>query len=37
VKSITGVASKFSSQASAIGKLVEQFDGMLLGFELKKQ
>lgn len=37
VKTITGVASKFSSQASAISKLVDQFDGMLLGFELKKQ
>ena len=37
VKTITGVASKFSSSASALGKLTEQFDGMLLGFELEKK
>ena len=37
VKTITGVASKFSSAASTIDKLAGQFDGMLLGFELKRE
>lgn len=37
VKSITGVASKLNSSASTINKLAEQFDGMMVGFELKKQ
>ena len=37
VKSITGVASKLNSSASTINKLAEQFDGMKVGFELKKQ
>lgn len=37
VKTITGAASKINSSASAISKLTEQFDGMMIGFELKKQ
>lgn len=37
VKTITGVASKFNSSAAAINKLAGEFDGMMLGFELKKQ
>ncbi len=37
VKTITGVASGLNSSASTINKLVEQFDGMMVGFELKKQ
>lgn len=37
VKTITGAASKVNSSASAISKLTEQFDGMMIGFELKKQ
>lgn len=37
VKTITGVASKFSTQASTLNKLAEQFNGLLVGFELKKQ
>ncbi|MBE6276417.1 MAG: DUF4923 family protein [Bacteroides sp.] len=37
VKTITGVASKLNSSASTINKLAEQFDGMMIGFELKKQ
>lgn len=37
VKTITGTASKINSSASAISKLTEQFDGMMIGFELKKQ
>lgn len=37
VKSITGVASKFNTSAAAINKLAAEFDGMMLGFELKKQ
>lgn len=37
VKTITGVASKFNSTASALNKLAAQFDGMLIGFELKRQ
>ena len=37
VKSITGVASTVNTTVSAINKLVEQFDGMMIGFELKKQ
>ena len=37
VKTITGVASKLNSSASAINKLAEQFNGMMIGFELKKQ
>ena len=37
VKSITGVASTVNSSVSAINKLIEQFDGMMVGFELKKQ
>lgn len=36
VKTITGVASKLNSSAATINKLAEQFDGMLIGFELKK-
>lgn len=37
VKAITGAASGLSSSASNLNKLTEQFDGMMLGFELKKQ
>ena len=37
VKSITGVASTVNTTVSANNKLVEQFDGMMIGFELKKQ
>lgn len=37
VKTITGVASKLNSSAATINTLVSQFDGMMLGFELKKQ
>ena len=37
VKTITGVASKINAQAATINKLAEQFNGLLVGFELKKQ
>ena len=37
VKTITSAASKFNTSASTINKLTEQFDGMMIGFELKKQ
>ena len=37
VKTITGVASGFNTSASALNKLTEQFNGMMIGFELKKQ
>lgn len=37
VKTITGVASKLNSSAATINKLTEQFNGMMIGFELKKQ
>lgn len=37
VKTITGVAAKFNTSAAAINKLAAEFDGMMLGFELKKQ
>ncbi len=37
VKTITGVASSINTSAATINKLVEQFDGMMVGFELKKQ
>ena len=37
IKSITGVASGLSTSASTINQLVEQFNGMMIGFELKKQ
>ena len=37
VKTITGVASKFNTSAAAINELASQFDGMMLGFELKKK
>lgn len=37
VKTITGAASKINSSASVISKLTEQFDGMMIVFELKKQ
>ena len=36
VKTITGVASAVNTTASAINQLIEQFDGMMIGFELKK-
>jgi hypothetical protein len=31
------VAAKFNTSAAAINKLAGEFDGMMLGFELKKQ
>lgn len=37
VKTITGAASKLNSSASTINSLAEQFNGMMIGFELKKQ
>lgn len=37
VKSITGVAAQYNTSASTINKLTEQFNGMMIGFELKKQ
>ena len=37
VKTITGAASKLNSSASTISALTEQFDGLMIGFELKKQ
>lgn len=37
VKTITGAASKLNSSASTINALAEQFNGMMIGFELKKQ
>ena len=37
VKTITGVASKITSSAQALNAITEKFDGMMLGFELKKQ
>ena len=37
VKTITGVAATVNTSASAINQLIEQFDGMMIGFELKKQ
>ena len=37
VKTITGVASTVNTSVSAINQLIEQFDGMMVGFELKKQ
>ena len=37
VKTITGTASNLNASAAAVSKLLEQFDGMLVGFELKKQ
>lgn len=37
VKTITGAASKLNSSAATINKLTEQFNGMMVGFELKKQ
>ena len=37
VKTITGVASKINSSAATITALASKFDGMMIGFELKKQ
>ena len=37
VKTITGAASSLNASASTISKLLEEFDGMMIGFELKKQ
>lgn len=37
VKTITGAASKLNSSASTLNTLASQFDGMMVGFELKKQ
>ena len=37
VKTITGAASSLNVSASTVSKLLEEFDGMMIGFELKKQ
>ena len=37
VKTITGATSSLNKTASAANKLLEKFDGMMVGFELKKQ
>ena len=37
VKTITGAASGLNASASTVNKLLEQFNGMMIGFELKKQ
>ena len=37
VKTITGVASKINSSAATINAVASKFDGMMIGFELKKQ
>ena len=37
VKTITGATSSLNKTASAANKLLEQFDGMMVGFELKQQ
>ena len=37
VKTITGVASKLNAQAATINQLASQFNGLMIGFELKKQ
>ena len=37
VKAITGATSSLNKTASAANKLLEKFDGMMVGFELKKQ
>lgn len=37
VKTITGATSSLNQTASAANKLLEQFNGMMVGFELKKQ
>ena len=37
VKTITGAASKVNSSAATINTLASQFDGMMIGFEMKKQ
>ena len=37
VKTITGAASGLNASSSTVNKLLEQFNGMMVGFELKKQ
>ena len=37
VKAITGATPSLNKTASAANKLLEKFDGMMVGFELKKQ
>lgn len=37
VKTITGAVSSLNASASTVNKLLEEFDGMMVGFELKKQ
>lgn len=37
LKTITGAASKINSTASTLNSVAEAYDGMMLGFELKKQ
>ena len=36
VKTITGVAAKLNSSAATVNALASQFDGLMVGFELKK-
>jgi hypothetical protein len=36
VKTITGAASKLNTSAATINTLISQFDGLMVGFELKK-
>lgn len=37
VKTITGAASKINTSAATINTLANQFEGLMIGFELKKQ
>ena len=37
VKSITGATSSLNNSASTVNKLLEQFNGMMIGFELKNK
>ena len=37
VKTITGATSNLNASAASVNKLLEQFDGMMVGFELKKK
>ena len=36
LKTITGAASKVNSTAATINSVAEAYDGLMLGFELKK-
>ena len=37
LKVITGAASKVNSTAATLNSVAEAYDGLMLGFELKKQ